>query len=89
MVEETDAPGLDVRVYPNPVDHVLNVDMAGATGKHELMLHDATGRIVLQAPVTKAHTQLDLNGYSTGNYILRVLGTDAQTLRTFKIIINH
>lgn len=88
-VEENTTTASDIRVYPNPTRHLLNVEMPGANEKNELQLLDATGRIVLQAPATGDRTELDLHDYGTGNYFLRIWNAEGDLTRTFKIIINH
>lgn len=79
----------DIRVYPNPVRHVLNVDVPGDAGQDQLELLDAAGRTVLQTNTTGDHTELDLTRYGAGNYFLRVLNAEGIVSRTFKINITH
>ncbi len=79
----------DIRVYPNPVHHLLNVEVPGATAKDQLELMDAAGRIVLQANTTGDRTELDLTQYGAGNYFLRIRNAEGILARTFKINITH
>lgn len=89
VVGEHTGNAMGIRAYPNPADHVLNVEMAAATDPMRLELLDASGRLVLQAPSTGALTHLDLTGQSTGHYILRALNAEGIPAGIFKININH
>lgn len=89
VVEEQGSATLAIRAYPNPADHILNVDMSGVQGQSRLEMMDAAGQLVLQAAATGERTQLDLTGQSVGLYILRVLNAEGMPMRTFKININH
>ena len=90
VVGEHVGSGSDIRVYPNPTRHLLNVEMLGtATGANALELLDAAGRLVLQAPTTGDRTELDLTDYGTGNYFLHIKDAEGDVTRTFQVIINH
>lgn len=84
-------PGLagEIRIYPNPVARILNVELPGAANAEQFLLLDAAGRTVLETEARNAHTELDLAGFSTGSYHLRISDHSGKSSRTYKIIINH
>ncbi len=89
VVDEHGSATLLIRAYPNPADHILNVDMPGTQGQYRLELLDAAGQLVLQAASVGEHTQLDLADQGVGLYFLRALDAEGMPVRTFKININH
>ena len=80
-------PGLDVRVFPNPVTEVLTIE-AIQTGNplfwYELM--DMTGRRSVRTEMRSQTEKLDLTGYAPGIYLLRIFSPGSGLTGTFKII---
>lgn len=89
VVGENAGSSSNIRVYPNPTRHLLNVEIPGATGMDQMELLDAAGRIILQTNTTGDHTEIDLSAYGTGNYFLRVLNAENTVARTFKINVTR
>jgi hypothetical protein len=58
----------NVRVYPNPVENILNIDADFEITS--LRLVDLTGRIIMNIPANQR--SIDMSGVQTGNYILFV-----------------
>lgn len=88
MVEDSPANTIVINVYPNPVSHTLHIACEGDADAQQYFLHDAAGRLVNEGRITSAITDLDMEAYASGGYILRVLGNDT-TLKSFKISITH
>ncbi|GEN76673.1 T9SS type A sorting domain-containing protein [Chryseobacterium hagamense] len=79
------AAGLSATVYPNPVDHLLNVKMNGNTGKNlNYRLVDASGKSVAVRNGLPAHFIINMMGMPTGIYIL-ILEDDGLR-KSYKII---
>lgn len=77
-----------ISVYPNPTRHVLHLVYAnGAPTSDRFELMDHSGRRVLQDRVQGATTDLDLSSYASGNYFLRLIGSNGKLVRTFQIIV--
>lgn len=89
VVGEHAGTGMGIRAYPNPADHVLNVEMTTTSYASRLELLDASGRLVLRVPTSGTLTRLDLTGQSAGHYILRAMDAQGLPAKTFKININH
>lgn len=59
-------------VYPNPVDHMLNIKVDNRN-VHSVKMYDAVGRELRHIMIDKAFLQIDMSGYSQGLYILEFL----------------
>lgn len=59
-----------IRVYPNPVEAILNVDRAGEPEESNLTLYSSNGTVWLQKPLTESHETVDATSLPAGIYIL-------------------
>ncbi|HLG03671.1 MAG TPA: FG-GAP-like repeat-containing protein, partial [Bacteroidia bacterium] len=59
-----------VAAYPNPTSGKLIISTSFASG--ELRIYDANGKHVLSTAIKSEDTQLDLNGYRSGCYLLQL-----------------
>ncbi len=63
--------GMEVAVWPNPTDGLLNIDLGNTSGSYQLI--DPSGRTVVGSTKIPGGTQhLDLSGLAAGLYVLRV-----------------
>lgn len=69
-----------VAIFPNPASAVLNIRLT-APGMYCAELSDMQGRRLVSQLFTAESTELDLNAYPSGAYLLRV-ASDGQTLKT-------
>lgn len=84
---DSDLPG--ITVYPNPVRHTLHIALDTPTEDQHYSLHDAAGRMVTEGRITGTRTDLDMEPYSSGGYVLRVFGANATVMKAFKISVTH
>lgn len=65
--------GHTIKAYPNPVDQVLNLEIAGLDTKpHNLVrIYEMNGRLILEKRLD-SNQQLDFASYSAGTYLLVV-----------------
>ena len=68
-----------VSVFPNPVSAILNIRMA-TPGLYSVELSDMQGRRLMTQSFAAENTELDLNPYPSGAYLLRV-ASNGQTLK--------
>jgi hypothetical protein len=61
-----------IRIYPNPVDDILTVELNGSTNDGLLTISDALGRTVFSSPVNATKCSYDLSGLATGVYVYRI-----------------
>lgn len=77
---------LEMKVYPNPTASLLFLtipETSKAASRYEL--YDASGRIIVSNSIKGKETQIDMQKYNAGVYILRVLDNN-QALKSFRII---
>ena len=68
----------DIKVYPNPTNSVVNVQLSTSTSilKPEIQLFDIYGQRLQVVIVTGEITQINLEHYATGVYLLKVVDGD-------------
>ena len=71
-----------LKIYPNPVQNILHIDLSGKTGVLEIC--DISGKSVLQKQIRDNNTSIDVSGLDDGIYIVKVL-SDNQ-ISTSKIV---
>ena len=67
----------DFKVYPNPVENVLFIELSGGAGIANVVLYDLQGRI-MNSPNSFNSPILDMKSVPAGVYILRVTDTDGK-----------
>ncbi|MFO7827562.1 MAG: T9SS type A sorting domain-containing protein [Bacteroidales bacterium] len=80
---------LDLKVYPNPATEYIYVELKSDEIKSALIeLYNIEGKLVLneQWDYIEGPYKIDLNGYGSSQYILRISDTSGQLLQTYKII---
>ena len=78
-----------INVYPNPVRHILTIALDDPSRAERYMLFDAAGRQVTDGRISSTNTELDMEHYASGGYILRVLSADQRDVKSFKISVTH
>lgn len=77
---------LDAKIYPNPVNDVLNVDLAGCNELVTLKIFDLAGRCVYSAQANGAAScHINVSDLSKGLYVLRVEGKQYFTTQKFVV----
>jgi hypothetical protein len=74
LLEEQLAAGLEVKIYPNPTDGLLQVEISGmeAGETAQLALFDLNGQKLLQTAATSLFTPVDMSKYPAGIYALQL-----------------
>jgi len=86
-INELKYPGIKIKVYPNPTNHILNIQSEGKTDlKLQLALFDVNGKILLAKRIINNPEEVSMEKYATGNYSLKITTTEGIPLRRFKII---
>lgn len=71
-------------VFPNPASDVVFISTPNSTGKAEATLYDLNGRLLQRITLHQGVSQVDMNNYPNGCYILRIVNGDF--VQTEKII---
>ncbi|MBL7813723.1 MAG: RICIN domain-containing protein [Saprospiraceae bacterium] len=81
----------DVRVFPNPADEYIDIDLKQYKGTEvNIFLYNSFGQQVQYMNISKVSdnmTRLDVSAQSTGNYMLRVTSADKRAV-TKQVIIS-
>lgn len=81
--------GPQINVYPNPVRHTLNIALNDLSRAERYLLLDAAGRQITDGRITSTITELNMENYASGGYILRVFNADQRDVKSFKISVTH
>ena len=72
----SEAKRLDFDMYPNPASESLTIQLSSGSDKATVQFYDNIGRLALTETVTNSNNKIDVNGLSSGIYILKVLSGD-------------
>jgi len=66
--------GLEIRIYPNPTDGILKVEVMGLSEGKEarFSLYALSGVLIVDKRSASGVETLDLTGQSAGTYVLRI-----------------
>lgn len=76
----------DIRIYPNPTEGHLKVEIAGWDNSDQgsLQLYNAVGQLILNQRMGSSYTELDISSRTNGLYILHITLNGKET--SWKII---
>lgn len=72
----SEANRLDFEMYPNPASESLTIQLPSGSDKAKVQFYDYVGRLALTGYVTDSNNKIDVNGLSSGVYVLKVLSND-------------
>jgi hypothetical protein len=83
----SEKPEAQLTVYPNPVSGALHIEMGQAVTNNSMkvLLFNALGQQVLEAPVKEQSLLLDLEQLPPGVYVVNLV-SDTKTIATQKIV---
>ena len=77
----------NIRVFPNPSKHTLNLDLNYLTkGEYNLYLVDLNGKYIYNEKTEQKNIQIDMRNYSAGSYVLKVQTKGTNQIDTYQII---
>jgi hypothetical protein len=86
-IEETVTPGLLLVAYPNPLATWLNIRIdAGEFSNLEFSLLTLDGKELVKENIRKSLTQIDMQSYAAGNYLLKIRQRTGVPVKTFKVV---
>ncbi len=79
---------IGVKVYPNPTAHLINIDFSEENSKSTILIVNTLGQTVVKQiiPAGQLHTQIQLNGFASGIYMVKISNAEGRT-STRKIIV--
>jgi PKD repeat protein len=72
---------LEMNIFPNPAKDVINIDLAGNTGKVSIIIYNALGNILKYEEITGERKVIDMSGFEPGMYFIRAEDGNRQALR--------
>lgn len=86
VVEEPITEETKLKIYPNPVESILNIELDeyDFTNKGEIIIVDLGGRIVVKKIMEGQITQINMGSQMKGLYVLRIMIKDK--ISTWRII---
>jgi hypothetical protein len=77
LTNTTDISNPMTRIYPNPADDIINIEISNAGGQEiEIELLTVTGQVIYRKDYKNNHDhlveQIDLSGYAKGLYFVRI-----------------
>jgi hypothetical protein len=82
-----EAEELNINIYPDPADNILNIDLKNSENILSLEIYDLTGRLVQQI-INKKENRfiIDTAFLPVGTYMIRVVGESRYIVRSVRII---
>jgi hypothetical protein len=81
--------GNEIQVYPNPASNLLTVRMEEASPGCNMLVYDATGRIILEVTIANSLSTISTEGFSSGNYFYRLLDKEQNEMSKGKFMVLH
>ena len=72
------------RIYPNPANDKLNIEIPCISGLAYIFIYDLTGRTVLSTETYDVKTEVNISDINPGTYVLKVLAPNCT--KTFKFV---
>ena len=82
-IDENNVLQLDVDVYPNPANDILNINVMDPLST-KVTIMDLNGRVLIDEPVGSG--RLEIGSLVPGMYLVRVVNTQTAATKTIKII---
>lgn len=83
---EIDWPGLEIKVFPNPVGEKLNIELSIIPEKMMFSIVDVLGKTIRQDHIKSDNTVLDFSQVAAGQYFLKIQTKTGKPVKTFKIM---
>ncbi len=68
--------GLYILIYPNPAKQFVNISIPNSITINEILIFDITGQEVFENKTTSNNTLIDISGFQTGTYFVRIISKE-------------
>jgi hypothetical protein len=79
-------PGLEIKVYPNPTPDIITIHFSEYIENALYFLYDLRGKLLENQRINSAATEINMDKYASGQYILKLTNRSRQPIQTFKIV---
>lgn len=70
------------KIYPNPADNFVNIELPNGINIAEVSIVDAVGRVVLTSRIDNTHTKLNVAHLKEGAYFVKIISGDIVSTKT-------
>ncbi|HBG71975.1 MAG: hypothetical protein A2W93_05325 [Bacteroidetes bacterium GWF2_43_63] len=75
----------EIRVYPNPANDCLNIEIPALSGLADISIFDLTGRMISKTVSYDMLTKIEISSFNPGTFILKITtGTNTKTIKFVK-----
>ena len=78
--------GIEIKVFPNPTQDFITIQFSEYIEDSRYSLYDFTGKLIETKLVNSANTEINLDKYASGQYILKLTNKSRQPIQTFQIV---
>ena len=78
---------MEIKLYPNPVHHNLNIILNDTSDPINLLLFDASGKQILSKKLNMVHNTLDTSLLPAGLYLVNLYNPNSIAMKSFKIMV--
>jgi len=79
--------GTTISLFPNPTNGLVTLDLAGITGRTEISLTDAAGRVVMNQVTSSERLVMDASALSNGIYVMTL--RNANDVMSTRLSVQH
>jgi len=79
--------GTTISLFPNPTNGLVTLDLAGITGRTEISLTDAAGRVVMNQVTSSERLVMDASALSNGIYVMTL--RNANDVLSTRLSVQH
>lgn len=79
-------PGLEIKVYPNPTPDIITIHFNDYIEGARYYLYDLSGKILENKLIHSADSEINMDKFASGQYILKLTTESKQPIQTFKIV---
>lgn len=91
VVNSTDIPEsqreLKVKIYPNPADERIYIEMQNYEEAFYVSVYDPSGRMIQQTEIIQNPAKIDCSEFSSGIYFVKVMSSDNRVVANRKIAV--
>ena len=85
-VSELLLPGIEIKVFPNPTQDFITIHFSEYVEDSRYWLYDLRGKLIENKLINSADTEINMEKYASGQYILKLTNKLRQPIQTFQII---
>ena len=79
-------PGLEIKVFPNPTPDIITIHFSEYIDGSKYWLFDMTGKLLENKLINSEDTEINMNRYASGQYILKLTNKSRQAIQTFQVV---